>query len=203
MMGETELIGEIEPRVKDILVKFKLKPEHALYSMTRGKTTLLIMKHKYCELVAVKAGVIIDDLVEVETNSASGIAVIKCYAHNDKMKVITYGEASPKNCRVAYPYAMAEKRAVDRAILKLVGLHGFVYSEDEMEDTKDQKIGSADDEAIHTFLTNIKGSKTLKQATGYYEMAKVNIAKAKKSNPGLYQMAVAKYESKRKELQSV
>ena len=44
---------------------------------------------------------------------------------------------------------------------------------------------------------------SIKQATGYYEMAKVNIAKAKKSNPGLYQMAVAKYESKRKELQSV
>ena len=197
------MMGEIEPRVKDILVKFKLKPEHALYSMPIGNKKLLIMKHKYCELVAVKAGVIIDDLVEVETNSASGIAVIKCYAHNDKMKVITYGEASPKNCRVAYPYAMAEKRAVDRAVLKLVGLHGFVYSEDEMDDTDDQKIGSANDDAIQTFLTNIEGSKTLKQATGYYEMAKVNIAKAKKSNPGLYQMATAKYESKRKELQSV
>ena len=197
------MMGEIEPRVKDILVKFKLKPEHALYSMPIGNKRLLIMKHKYCELVAVKAGVVIDDLVEVETNSASGKAVIKCYAHNDKMKVITYGEASPKNCRVAYPYAMAEKRAVDRAVLKLVGLHGFVYSEDEMEDADDQKIGSADDDAIKTFLTNIEGSKTLKQATGYYEMAKVNIAKAKQSNPGLYQMATAKYESKRKELQSV
>ena len=158
--------------------------------------------HKYCELVGAKAGIVIDDIVEIETNSAQGIAVVKCYAHNDKMKVITYGECSPKNSKVAYPYAMAEKRAVDRAILKLVGLHGFVYSEDEF-DTTDQKIGSADDDAIKTFLTNIEGSKTIKQATGYYEMAKVNIAKAKKSNPGLYQMAVAKYESKRKELQSV
>ena len=118
------------------------------------------------------------------------------------MKVITYGEASPKNSKVAYPYAMAEKRAVDRAILKLVGLHGFVYSEDEF-DTTNQKIWSADDDAIKSFLTNIEGSKTIKQATGYYEMAKVNIAKAKNSNPGLYQLAVAKYESKRKELQSV
>lgn len=197
------MVANIEPRVKKILAQYDLKPEHALWSLTRGNKTTMVMLHKYCELVGAKAGVIIDDLVEVETNSASGIAVVKCYAHNDKMKVITYGEASPKNCRVAYPYAMAEKRAVDRAILKLVGLHGFVYSEDEIDDTEDQKIGSADDEAIHTFLTNIKGSKTLKQATGYYEMAKVNIAKAKKSNPGLYQMAVAKYESKRKELQSV
>ena len=160
------------------------------------------MLHKYCELVGAKAGVVIDDILEVETNSAQGIAVVKCYAHNDKMKVITYGEASPKNSKVAYPYAMAEKRAVDRAILKLVGLHGFVYSEDEF-DTSTDKVGSADDDAITTFIANIESSKTIKQATGYYEMNKVNIAKAKKSNPGLYQMAVAKYESKRKELQSV
>ena len=197
------MVANIEPRVKKILAQYDLKPEHALWSLTRGNKTTMVMLHKYCELVGAKAGVIIDDLVEVETNSASGIAVVKCYAHNDKMKVITYGEASPKNSKVAYPYAMAEKRAVDRAILKLVGLHGFVYSEDEIDDTEDQKIGSADDEAIHTFLTNIKGSKTLKQATGYYEMARVNIAKAKQSNPGLYQMAIAKYESKRKELKSV
>ena len=197
------MVANIEPRVKKILAQYDLNPEHALWSLTRGNKTTMVMLHKYCELVGAKAGVIIDDLVEVETNSASGIAVVKCYAHNDKMKVITYGEASPKNSKVAYPYAMAEKRAVDRAILKLVGLHGFVYSEDEIDDTEDQKIGSADDEAIHTFLTNIKGSKTLKQATGYYEMARVNIAKAKQSNPGLYQMAIAKYESKRQELKSV
>lgn len=197
------MMANIEPRVKKILAKYDLNPDHALWALTRGNKTTLIMLHKYCELVAVKAGVVIDDLVEVETNSASGIAVVKCYAHNDKMKVITYGEASPKNSKVAYPYAMAEKRAVDRAILKLVGLHGFVYSEDEMEDTENEKIGSADDDAIKTFITNIASSKTLKQATGYYEMAKVNIAKAKESNPGLYHTAIAKYESKRKELKSV
>lgn len=33
----------------------------------------------------------------------------------------------------AYPFAMAEKRAKDRVILKMVGLHG-VYSEDEADD---------------------------------------------------------------------
>ena len=40
---------------------------------------------------------------------------------------------------------MAEKRAVDRAILKLLGLHGFVYSEDEMDlsqtNTNNNKLG--------------------------------------------------------------
>lgn len=36
----------------------------------------------------------------------------------------------------AYVYAMAEKRAKDRVILKLVGLHGLLYSEDEADEFK-------------------------------------------------------------------
>jgi cytochrome c2 len=39
--------------------------------------------------------------------------------------------------QAAYVYAMAEKRAKDRVILKLAGLHG-VYSEDEADDFKQQ-----------------------------------------------------------------
>jgi hypothetical protein len=37
----------------------------------------------------------------------------------------------------AYPYAMAEKRAKDRVILKLAGLHG-AYSEEEADDFKQE-----------------------------------------------------------------
>jgi hypothetical protein len=38
--------------------------------------------------------------------------------------------------QAAYVYAMAEKRAVDRVILKLIGLHGLLYSEEEADDFK-------------------------------------------------------------------
>ena len=90
------------------------------------------MYHRYIEIIGAKKNVVIDDLVEAESNSAQGVVAIKCYAHLNDQKVITYGEASPKNNRNSYPYAMAEKRAIDRAILKLIGIHGFVYSEDEL-----------------------------------------------------------------------
>lgn len=40
--------------------------------------------------------------------------------------------------QAAYPYAMAEKRAKDRVILKLAGLHGEVYSEEEADEFKDR-----------------------------------------------------------------
>ena len=45
----------------------------------------------------------------------------------------SYGEASPKNCRVSYPVAMAEKRALSRVVLKAADLYELgVYGEDEI-----------------------------------------------------------------------
>jgi len=45
----------------------------------------------------------------------------------------SFGEATPANNKNAYPFAMSEKRAKDRVILKLVGLHGDVYSDTEID----------------------------------------------------------------------
>jgi hypothetical protein len=49
------------------------------------------------------------------------------------------GECAPYNNKNSYPFAMAEKRAKDRVVLKLLGLHGEIYSEDEAEDFKPQQ----------------------------------------------------------------
>ena len=49
------------------------------------------------------------------------------------------GEAASYNNKNSYPFAMAEKRAKDRVILKLVGLHGDVYSEDEADAFKESR----------------------------------------------------------------
>ena len=49
------------------------------------------------------------------------------------------GESAPYNTKNSYPYAMAEKRAKDRVILKLIGMHGDTYSEDEADDFKNSK----------------------------------------------------------------
>ena len=96
------------------------------------------MYHRFIEQAGAENGIRYK-YEEVETNSADGIVVIKCTAVLDKgnerkIQVVSYGEASPKNTKNSYPYAMAEKRAYDRCVLKLLGLHGFVYSEDELPD---------------------------------------------------------------------
>jgi hypothetical protein len=46
--------------------------------------------------------------------------------------------------QAAYVYAMAEKRAKDRVILKLIELHGLVYSEEEADEFKQGRPGAAE-----------------------------------------------------------
>ena len=121
---------KIDPIVKDILQELKFNPSECLWEK-HGATC---MKHRYIEIAGQEKGVVIESLDEVEKNSAEGVVAIKCTASLGKSKVITYGEATPKNNKNGYPYAMAEKRAIDRAILKLIGIHGFVYSDDEVDD---------------------------------------------------------------------
>lgn len=125
----------LDDRVKKILKELDFDPEECLWDC-HGTW---VMYHRFIEIAGAKNKIryILD---EIETNSDKGIVCIKCSAGNKTLEdgsfvpeVVTYGEASPKNNKNAYPYAMAEKRAVDRAILKLLGLHGFIYSEDEID----------------------------------------------------------------------
>lgn len=61
------------------------------------------------------------------------------------VSVESYGEASPKNTTQKYPVAMAEKRALSRAVLKISGFykHG-AYAEDEAENFKKPPSSSDD-----------------------------------------------------------
>ena len=162
---------KIDPIVKDILQELKFNPNECLWEK-HGATC---MKHRYIEIAGQEKGVVIESLDEIEKNSAEGVVAIKCTASLGKSKVITYGEATPKNNKNGYPYAMAEKRAIDRAILKLIGIHGFVYSDDEVDDkfenvevkkteTKEQPKNKIDDLYITTALDKIKNNKEKKDS---------------------------------------
>lgn len=69
-----------------------------------------------------------------EVKMERDFVVIKAMGHMEDsyIEVETYGEAGPENCKNTYYVMTAEKRALARVVLKLVGLyeHG-VYSEDE------------------------------------------------------------------------
>ena len=95
-----------------------------------------VVYHRYLEQVAAQAGIHFDAPQIIEANSAEKIVAICVTGHLDKGSAWSIGEAAPGNNKNSYPYAMAEKRAKDRVILKLIGLHGLVYSEEEADDFK-------------------------------------------------------------------
>ena len=125
----------LDKHAQSILDELGFNPDDCLWDC-RGTWVML---HKYIELAGVQKGITMDSLDDVESNAEKGIAVIKCVASKGDIKVTSFGEVNPKNNRNSYPMAMAEKRAIDRAYLKLLGLHGFIYAEDEMNIIEEEK----------------------------------------------------------------
>lgn len=96
-----------------------------------------VVYHRVLEQIAAKAGIEFDLPLPLETNGAAKTVALCVAGKHGERSEWSVGEASPANNKNAYPYAMAEKRAKDRVILKLIGLHGLVYSEEEADDFKD------------------------------------------------------------------
>jgi hypothetical protein len=95
-----------------------------------------VVYHRVLEQIAAKASITFDPPQVLEANGqAKSVALCVTGTLKDRSEW-SVGEASPANNKNAYPYAMAEKRAKDRVILKLIGLHGLAYSEDEADDFK-------------------------------------------------------------------
>jgi len=101
-----------------------------------------VVKHKALERVAADQGIAFDKPELKVCDLAQGLIVVleAGYYVDDKQgrRAYSFGEATPKNCKNAYPVAMAEKRAKDRVILKLLCAHGYLYSESEADEFVEQ-----------------------------------------------------------------
>jgi len=90
-----------------------------------------VVYHRVLEQIATKAEIKFE-LPQIIEADGPNKSVALCVSGNmNGATQWSIGEAAPGNNKNAYPYAMAEKRAKDRVILKLIGLHGLLYSEDE------------------------------------------------------------------------
>ena len=104
--------------------------------------TSYVVKHKALERLAAQLKIIFDDPTIIRSERDE--AVILVTGHRGEWSEWSIGEALVNaNYRVSgrmapYVWAMAEKRAKDRVILKLAGLYG-VYSEDEFADKSELK----------------------------------------------------------------
>jgi len=125
---------KIDPVLIEILTKYGEKAEDALWDC-HG---VWVAYHKAIERIAAKAGVVFDMPQIIEANSEKKTVAIAVVGKLGDKSEWSFGEAAPANNKNSYPYAMAEKRAKDRVVLKLIGLHGLVYSEEESDDFKEQ-----------------------------------------------------------------
>ncbi len=116
--------------VLDFMSKYKIDSDEIWE--VHGSTW--VVKHKALERVAIEQGIVwLRPSVQVCDLTAK-IAVICAFGKLGEREEWSFGEASPANNKNSYPMAMAEKRARDRVILKLLTSHGDLYSEAEADE---------------------------------------------------------------------
>lgn len=126
---------EVPNKVKETLKEIGMTAQQAGWNC-HGTYVLL---HKALEKVAVHKKITFKEPTVLESNSEKKIVSLLVTGSMGDSSEWSIGEASPSNNKNSYPYAMAEKRAKDRVILKLVGLHGDVYAEDEADAFKEER----------------------------------------------------------------
>ena len=134
------MANKVPEKVASILKEIGETPNTALWDC-HGT---YVVYHKALEKIADHLKIKFDDPVVIETDIKNKcIAIMVKGYHNKgsagKVEAWSIGEASPYNTKNIYPYAMAEKRAKDRVILKLIGVSGEVYSEEEGDNLKNSK----------------------------------------------------------------
>jgi len=121
---------KLPARLQEILKDIGLTERQAVWDC-HGTPVVL---HKALEKIAAHHNIAFDQPQIIACDVAAKEAVICVTGHMAEATEWSIGEAAPYNNKNSYPFAMAEKRAKDRVILKLIGLHGDVYSQDEAED---------------------------------------------------------------------
>lgn len=115
-----------------------------------------IIKHNALEKIAAQ-----DKITwTLDVLSFSPDIVVKCIATSGDRVIESLGESSSKNTVVQFPYSIAEKRAVDRCILKLLNAHAYIYSEAESESFKEpvsNKAMKGADNKIDKVIGDING----------------------------------------------
>ena len=122
----------LDPSIAKVFKEMDMDPKEAVWDC-HGTW---VAYHRALERVAAIKGIRFDRPAVIEADGENKIAAICVFGKMGDREEWSIGEAAPGNNKNAYPWAMAEKRAKDRVILKLIGLSGLAYSEEEADDFK-------------------------------------------------------------------
>jgi hypothetical protein len=167
-----------DQQIADILAKYG-EPIAGNIWRVQGQA---VIYHKALERIAAQAGIAFGPptILRAERDEA----VILVTGSMGERTEWSIGEALVNvNYRVsgrqaAYVYAMAEKRAKDRVILKLVGLHGLLYSEEEADEFKSSAV------SVTASETAAQGEEEQPQGVEPTVKSKVGRGKAKGAQGG-------------------
>lgn len=150
-----------DPKLLAILKEYDEEPKDAMWDC-HGTW---VIYHRAIERIAAKAKISFDMPEVIEAKSADRIVAIVARGFMGDRSEWSFGEAAPGNNKNSYPYAMAEKRAKDRVVLKLVGLHGLAYSEEESDDFRAEPVAAKREVGINP-QTGMATANALKKDTG-------------------------------------
>jgi len=121
--------------LRELFVENGLVKDEDTFDLKFGSRTTTIITRSGIEKIQYHNNIQVNYLVE--SIVPPDFVVIKAIAKKDSVVMESYGEASSKNTKQAYPVAMAEKRALSRVILKITGFYKYgVFGEDESDDFK-------------------------------------------------------------------
>jgi hypothetical protein len=124
-------MAKIDPRLEELLKKYG-EDNKSVWDC-HGTW---VAYHAAVERMAAKANILFGEPKMIVNDYQAKTVVVCVSAVMGEKHEWSFGEVSPANNKNSYPYAMAEKRAKDRVALKLLGMAGLVYSEEEADDFK-------------------------------------------------------------------
>ena len=122
--------------IKQLAEKYKLDPKNDFWKhMQSGKW---IITHDACEKIASMEDIVMRDW-ETLNSERDFCRFLITMVKGDK-EISSIGEASKENCQSRYYGSMAEKRGIDRCILKLINAYEYgIYSDSEADNFKKPK----------------------------------------------------------------
>ena len=218
--------NNVPEKVIEVLKEIGLTPQQAGWDC-HGTYVLL---HKALEKVAAHRKIEFDEPRILTANVSAKEVVVLVTGRMGELSEWSIGEAAPYNNKNNYPFAMAEKRAKDRVILKLVGLHGDAYSQAEADEfqesmpdhvtaqpqsepepvapeTAPQKIESLDwteQQAkffCKTCIKNLRDNTTIDGLKSHWHSFQAEITTVQSHYPEMFEELKAAFTAKRKAIE--
>ena len=165
--------------IKDIQKKYNLSLDD-FWEHKQSKSWILT--HDACTKIGNQEGI---ELVDINViNIEADIVRVLVTMKKGKVSITTFGEADRKNCFNNFLSMMAEKRGIDRCVLKLINAYEYgVYSEVEADNFKKDKNvlkDMTDEQKGHIINLILHQSDDIKSKTNAWLKEKHTQAQAKK-----------------------